>query len=94
MWYNRCCFYRTKGRRTPDLMYDADVSSTNLGLKTLVMVMAVSTLVVVAMASPAAPGATVAAAIGVATGSCFDLTCECVRHKALLEELERRERDL
>ena len=88
VWW--CCLYRVKDRSRVELEYDADVSRTNVVLKTIMVVLSVAATVAV-LASPAGPPAVaVVSSGGAAAASCCDLGFECVRLSSLENEISSR----
>ena len=89
--YVWCCMYRVKDRSRVELEYDADVSRTNVMVKTIMVVLSVAATVAV-LASPAGPPAAVAviSSGGAAAASCCDLGFECVRLSSLENEISSR----
>ena len=86
--YVWCCLHRVKHRSQVELEYDADVSRSNVVLKTIVFILSVASVVAVAT-SPAGPPAVAVSGMA-AMGSCCDLGFECVRFSSLSEEISSR----
>lgn len=87
--YVWCCLYRVKQRSRVELEYDADVSRSNVFLKSIVFILSVASVVAVAT-SPAGPPAVAVTSGMAAMGSCCDLGFECVRLSSLSEEISSR----